>query len=94
MESKSGGAAPAHKNNQPRSIIFENPHDTTTSSLGDVKNALQKVVDSVGEAVPTTAAHDFENLVELVRHATKDDLISIYGNAKSGAGFKNKDLAK
>lgn len=84
----------AHKNSQPRSIIFEDPHEVVTTSLQSVQSALQKVVDSFGEAVPTSAAHDFENLVTLTRRASKDDLISIYGNAKSGAGFKNKDLAK
>lgn len=51
-------------------------------------------MDNIDESVPTSTAQDFGFLVHYVRHATKEDLISVYGEAKSGAGFKNRDLAK
>lgn len=58
--------------------------------------ALHKVAD--GEhADPSVSAHvgkDFGDLVRLMRRASKADLLSVYGNCKAGAGFKDRQVAK
>lgn len=85
---------PALAKSESRSIIFENPHEIVTSNRQTVLAALHKAVNNVADAVTTTAARDFGALVHVVRHASKNDLLSIYGDAKAGAGFKNKQAAK
>ncbi|KAL0277818.1 UNVERIFIED_CONTAM: hypothetical protein PYX00_004970 [Menopon gallinae] len=94
LESSGNVPLPAITNSQPRSIIFENPHEVVTSNSQAVLQALHRLDDSLHGSVPSTAGKDFGTLVKLVRHASKEDLLSIYGNAKVGAGFMNKEDVK
>lgn len=57
-------------------------------------NALHKVANSEYGVVSTTAAKDFGDLIKLMRRASKEDLLSAYGNCKAGAGFPDRQLAK
>lgn len=88
----------AHNNDQKDSILYPRHFDGPRASGSDKKAGLlaqlHKVADIPDNAVPTSAAQDFGFLVHFVHHSTKEDLISVYGEAKSGAGFKNRDLAK
>jgi len=89
----------AHKNDQKESILFQHHFDhdgPSESRKAGLLAHLRKIVDQVeaDHALPTRAAQDFGFLVHFIQHSTKEDLISVYGEAKSGAGFKNRDLAR
>ncbi|KAK6621829.1 hypothetical protein RUM44_001636 [Polyplax serrata] len=79
---------------EPRQIFFENPHETVTCTSQTLMNALHKVANSEYGVVSTTAAKDFGDLIKLMRRASKEDLLSAYGNCKAGAGFPDRQLAK
>ncbi|CAG9820471.1 unnamed protein product, partial [Phaedon cochleariae] len=87
---------PNVKWSKPRTILFENPHPVVapTSNVNTVVNAVKEVDKTVDIVVGEQTARQFVNLVKTVRVAKKDDLLAAYNQVKSGAGLKNKDVAK
>ncbi|KAK7794405.1 hypothetical protein R5R35_011682 [Gryllus longicercus] len=82
--------------NVPRSIIFED--DTHQSSQKSNKQsiiaALQAARDSMPDVAGVDSARKFQALVGVLRHSSKDDILSVYGEVKAGAGFSNKQAAR
>jgi len=76
---------------EPRSIIFENPHETVSASIQSVLAALHKIAD---HTVGTDAARNVAELVAILRRSSAEDILSVYGQVKAGAGFKHRNLAK
>ncbi|KAJ8916580.1 hypothetical protein NQ315_000224 [Exocentrus adspersus] len=75
--------------NQPRSIIFENPHPVVapTSNVNSILNAVKGVVNTIDVVVGEQTAKEFVTLIKAVRSSRKDDLLTVYNQVKSGAGF-------
>uniref|UniRef100_A0A1B6BYM2 Vitellogenin domain-containing protein n=1 Tax=Clastoptera arizonana TaxID=38151 RepID=A0A1B6BYM2_9HEMI len=81
--------------NEQQSIIFESPHPSHgVGNAGSIVKALKTVVNNVDPAVDHSAADDFLELVDELAHGTKADILTVYSQIKSGAGFKDKEVAK
>lgn len=74
----------------PRSLVFEPPHvgNTASSNVAAIVEALQKAHKAMPDHVGETAAREFANVVNILRQSNKDDLLTVYGQVKAGAGFK------
>lgn len=81
--------------NEKQSIIFESPHPSDAAGNADtIIKALQKVVNEIEPAVDHSAAEDFLELVDVLEHGTKANILTVYSQIKSGAGFRDKEVAK
>lgn len=74
---------------QPRSIIFENPHEVVaqTSNVNSILTAVKDVIKTIDVVVGEQTAKEFVTLVKTIRVSKKDDLLTVYNQVKSGAGF-------
>nr|CAD7199620.1 unnamed protein product [Timema douglasi] len=77
--------------NTPRSLVFQAPRtsDSSASNVNSVLSALRRTVDTMKEEVTVTSAHEFRGLVAVIRHTNKDDLLTVYNQVRSGAGFSH-----
>ncbi|PSN46736.1 Apolipophorin [Blattella germanica] len=83
--------APAVSGAEQQSIIFHPPNvHPGSGSAASVVDALHKAHQAMPEYVGENAAKEFANVVRVVRHTSKNDLLSVYNQVKSGAGFKDK----
>ncbi|XP_075230090.1 retinoid- and fatty-acid binding glycoprotein apolipophorin [Lycorma delicatula] len=74
---------------KPKSIIFDAPHAVSHYSSADtIQKALSKVESSVEPTVQPSAAQDFSDLVDVLSHSKKNDILTVY------EGVKSKDTAK
>ncbi|XP_063229927.1 apolipophorins [Bacillus rossius redtenbacheri] len=82
---QAGGATVA------RSILFELPRDGSSSegSAEAVVKALRRAADTMAVTVGEDSAKEYRSLVKVVRKAGKEDLLAVYGQVKSGAGFSH-----
>ncbi|XP_066996773.2 apolipophorins [Anabrus simplex] len=96
-ETAQADSAPASAST-PRSIIFEAPHvkasSATTSNKQAIVDALLAAGESMKVSVGTDSASKFRKLVEVLRDSSKEDILTVYGQVKAGAGFSNKHAAR
>lgn len=71
----------------PKSLIFEAPHPVIKSSADAIGAALKAVSAEEQDNVKEGAAEKFSELIKVLRHSSKDDIVAIYQKAKDGAGF-------
>ena len=81
---------------QPRSIIFEDPHDVNSphASVNSILTAVRQVAKTIDVVVGENTAKEFLNLVKILRVSKKDDLLAVYSQVKAGVGFPDKVAAK
>lgn len=91
-----GKDAGKNKVNEPRSIIFENPHlvNTPKSNVDVILKAVKYVSDTIDKVVGQFTAKSFVNLVKIVRESQKDDLLGVFNQIKAGVGFRDKEVSK
>lgn len=76
----------------PKSIIFEAPHPVVKSSVDSITAALKASNAEETNGVKPHAAWRFGDLLKVMRHSNKNDILSVYQKVKAGAGFdKNLD---
>lgn len=79
-----------------RSIVFEKP--TATIGLADANSlvtATQLALDKLEPIVDVNGANSFSNLVQLLKVAKKNDILSAFNMIMSGStGFKNTKVAE
>ncbi|XP_017768375.1 PREDICTED: apolipophorins [Nicrophorus vespilloides] len=88
--------AAKNKCTEPKSVIFENPHPVV-SQKSDVSALVQAVKDTantIGVTVGENTASKFSGLIKITAAAKKDDLLAVYNQIKSGAGFSDKTVAR
>ncbi|KAK4878786.1 hypothetical protein RN001_011292 [Aquatica leii] len=85
--------APKDPTTKPRSIIFENPHMITTeqNNVDSILNALKETKSTIDVTVGETSAKAFLNLFKILRASKKDDILTVFRQVKTGAGFKDKE---
>lgn len=83
---------PKSKVSDPKSIIFENPHlvNTDKSNVNSILAALKEAKKTIDVAVSENSAREFVNLIKILRVSSKDDILTVYGQVKAGAGFSDK----
>ncbi|KAF6202203.1 hypothetical protein GE061_004601 [Apolygus lucorum] len=73
-------------------VIFDNEHEREfTGTASEITALLKKGCDS--RSIDSEDARVFSSLVNAVSVAPKNEILTVYNQAKSGAGFKDKDLA-
>lgn len=86
LTGKGAGAAAGDKCTESRTIIFENPHGH--SGGGNAESALAAVKDTaknLGKEASSKSAHEFAQLVRILRTVGKDDLMKVYGQVKGNS---------
>lgn len=82
----------------PHSINFETPHGfggaLGTSNVKTLLAALQAAELSTKDDAHSDAATKFRSLVDVLRHSSKEDILTVYSQVKSGAGFSDKRSAR
>lgn len=71
--------------------------NTQGSNVNNLLNAVKKALESstANNVISAKAARDFAALVNILRVTPKNDVLSVYGSVKAGAGFKeHKNAAK
>ncbi|KAK5647146.1 hypothetical protein RI129_002038 [Pyrocoelia pectoralis] len=88
--------SPQDPTNTPRSILFENPHMITTdqNNVDAILTALKETHNTIDVTVKENSAKSFLNLFKILRASKKDDILTVFRQVKSGAGFKNKEGAR
>ena len=88
---KADAAAPAPVTLS-KSLIFEAPHPIIDSSVAAITKALRAVKEECPDIVKENAATKFAELVKVLGVSSKNDILTVYNQVKSGAGFdKNSD---
>lgn len=82
-----GADNPTKPVSAPKSLIFEPPHPVTKYHAEDIAKALKAAQAEIGGGVKPAAASKFRELVKVLRHSDKADILSTYQKAKAGAGF-------
>lgn len=82
--------------NEVKPILFENPHYTTSEKTNPsvILNAIKDTVKTVKESVGETTAKEFINLIKIMRASKKSDLLAVFNQVKTGAGFSDKTIGK
>ncbi|KAB0791517.1 hypothetical protein PPYR_03317 [Photinus pyralis] len=85
--------SPQDTTNTPRSIIFENPHLITAdqNNVDAILTALKDAKGTIDVTVKENSARAFMNLFKILRASKKDDILTVFRQVKSGAGFKDKE---
>lgn len=93
---ESKDAAKSSKTNEPKTIIFENPHlvNTPKSNVNVILEAVKYVSDTIEEVVGQYTAKSFVNLVKIIRESNKDDLLGVFNQIKAGVGLRDKEVSK
>ncbi|BES98257.1 Domain of Unknown Function (DUF1081) [Nesidiocoris tenuis] len=87
------GLPDASKAIVPKSIRFDVPHEEPVKGTSaEIAALLKKGIES--RTVDSTDATIFSSLVKAVNAAPKDELLTVYNQAKSGAGFSDKETAR
>lgn len=75
--------------NKGQTVFFQVPHDKDGGANANaLLKALQDTVSEFEPSVGHTAAKNFLNLVDVLEHASKADILAVYSQTK------NKDTAK
>lgn len=92
---KKSADAPGSQVSKPRTIIFENPHLVPIGTNSDnIIRVLKKTVTHIESHVDSASARDFTDLIRVLRVSNKADMLNVYGQVNSGAGFRDKETAK
>lgn len=88
--------SPANKVSVPKSIIFENPHlvNTDKNNADAILAALKEVKNSIDLTVGEKSAKSFVNLIKILRVSSRNDILAVYGQVRTGAGLKDPVAAK
>lgn len=81
------GDSPNAPVSQPRSLIFEAPHPVIKSSADRIATAVKAVSAEEHDGVKHDAAERFAELVKVLRLSSKNDILTIYREIKTGNGF-------
>ncbi|XP_078051911.1 apolipophorins-like, partial [Augochlora pura] len=82
-----GADNPTKPVSAPKSLIFEPPHPVTEYHQEDIAKALKAAQAEIAGGVKPTAASKFRELVKVLRHSDKPDILSTYQKVRAGAGF-------
>lgn len=76
------GDNPTATVSQPKSLIFEAPHPVIKSSADSILAALKAACAEEGASVKPIAAEKFAELLKVLRHSNKNDILAVYQKAK------------
>ncbi|RZC36402.1 apolipophorin, partial [Asbolus verrucosus] len=84
------------KVDQPRSIIFEDPHpvNAPNANVNSILAAVKQTAKTIDVTVGEHTAKEFTNLIKILRVSKKDDLLAVYNQVRAGVGFADKAAAK
>ncbi|XP_046492116.1 apolipophorins [Neodiprion pinetum] len=93
FKGKKGDSPPAPVS-EPKSLVFEVPHPVVSSSIDAIERVLHNVHESMPDDVTSSGAHQFTELIKVLRRSSKNDILTAYSRVRAGAGFENNAAKK
>lgn len=95
LNNQAAGAAPKLNSvTKPRSILFENPDIVPLQNYDKIAAGIKNTIETYTNNVGPKAASQFTELIRLLRHSKKDDILKAYHDTKSKIIHSNHVLAR